>query len=103
MPTITGNVWAQFVGWSVAQNAVHTYEVRPNRRAVSAEGAISLLTSTDPFWAETGIRRIVSDSGDETFNPPHPRFIRTGVTLVEFRTAASGAKVRGRHVITYWD
>jgi hypothetical protein len=103
MPTKFGSIWAQFIDWRFAQNTIHTYEVRPNHRSVTAEAAISLITSTGSYWGETGISRVVSSSGNETFNPPSPSVSRTGVTLIEFRTAASNALVRARHVIHYWD
>jgi hypothetical protein len=105
MPTQTGTIWAQWVGYStVVQNAVHTYTIFPSNRTITAEAAIALHSSvTERFWAETGISEIIANDEREVFDPPLPRIQRTNVTSITFRTASTeDTRVYGRHVIYYW-
>lgn len=104
MPTQTGTIWAQFVGYSHVLNAVHTYSIFPNNRDITAEAAIALhATTVSTHWSETGISQIVSNGVLETFDPPLPRIKRSNVTQITFRTAATGSnRVYGRHIVHYW-
>lgn len=104
MPTQTGTIWAQFVGYAWTLNSVHTYSVFPNHRDITAEAAIALdSTTANDHWSETGISRIVSQGVLEEFDPPLPRIQRSDVTQITFRTASTGStRVYGRHVIHYW-
>jgi hypothetical protein len=105
MPTQTGTIWAQWVGYTQATNAIGTYSLHPNHRDITAEAAIALhTTSASSHWSETGISQIVSNGVNETFDPPLPRIKRSDVTQITFRTAATpgNTKIRGRHVVHYW-
>ncbi len=105
MPTQTGTIWAQWVGYTSALNSVQTYSIHPNNRDITAEAAIALhTTSASSHWSETGISQIVANGINETFDPPLPRIQQTNVTQITFRTAASGnTRVYGRHVVHYWE
>ena len=105
MPTQTGTIWAQWVGYSTVLNSIHTYTLHPNNRDITAEAAIALnATTANDHWSETGISQIVSNGINETFDPPLPRIKRDNVTMITFRTAStSHTKVYGRHVIHYWN
>jgi hypothetical protein len=51
MPTQTGTIWAQWVGYSHVLNAVHTYSIHPLNRDITAEAAIALHnTSASSHW-----------------------------------------------------
>ena len=103
MPTQTGTIWAQWVGYSFVQNSVHTYTLFPLNRDITAEAALALLsTPDDPHFAETGISQIVSNGVSESFDPPLPRIQRSNVTQITFRTATIDCTVHGRHVVHYW-
>jgi len=104
MPTQTGTIWAQWVGFSHVLNAVHTYTLHPNNRDITAEAALALYSTTsNDHWAETGISQIVANGVNETFDPPLPRIQRNNVTEITFRTASTdNTRVYGRHVIHYW-
>jgi hypothetical protein len=104
MPTQTGTIWAQFVGYAYVYNAIHTYTLHPNNRDITAEAAIALNSTTaNDHWAETGISQIVSNGVNETFDPPLPRIKRSNVTEITFRTAStSHTWAYGRHLINYW-
>jgi hypothetical protein len=104
MPTQTGTIWAQWVGFSIALNGIHTYSLFPNNRNITAEAAIALhSTNQKSHWSETGISQIVSNGVNETFDPPLPRIKRSNVTQITFRTASSkGTRVHGRHIVHYW-
>ena len=104
MPTQTGTIWAQWVGYTFAFNTIATYSLFPNNRDITAEGAIALNdTTANDHWSETGISQIVSNGVNETFDPPLPRIQRSNVTQITFRTAStSNTAVYGRHVIYYW-
>ena len=51
MPTQTGTIWAQWVGYSFVQNSVHTYTLFPLNRDITAEAALALLSTPDEFAA----------------------------------------------------
>jgi hypothetical protein len=104
MPTQTGTIWAQWVGYSNVLNSVHTYTLYPNNRDITAEAAIALhTTSASTHWSETGISQIVSNGINETFDPPLPRIKRSNVTQITFRTlSTSNTRIYGRHLIFYW-
>jgi hypothetical protein len=104
MPTQTGTIWAQWVGYNWVLNTVHTYSLYPNNRDITAEAALALHSSTkNDHWSETGISQIVSNGVNETFDPPIPMIKRSNVTQITFRTAASSqTRVYGRHVVHYW-
>lgn len=105
MPTRTGNIWAQWVGYHLVLNSSHTITVTPSNRDITADSAISLYSTTkNDHWGETGIWRIVSNGVLEEFDPPLPRIVRDNVTQIVFRTRASSrTRVYGRHVINYWN
>ncbi len=104
MPTQTGTIWAQWVGYSNVLNSIHTYTLHPNNRDITAEAAIALHTTTkSTHWSETGISQIVSNGINETFDPPLPRIKRSNVTQITFRTlSSSNTRIYGRHLIFYW-
>jgi hypothetical protein len=106
MPTQFGNIFAQWVGFSItASGGIHTYTLNPNNRDITAEAAIALLsTNGKSHWGETGITSIISNGVTENFDPPLPRIKRANVTKITFRTASTKHnRVHARHVIYYWD
>lgn len=103
MPTQTGTIWAQWVGYAKVQDSVYTYDILPSNRDITAEAAIALVSpSITQHWSETGISEIVSNGVKETFNPSLPRIKRSNVTQITFRTVGVRSTVYGRHVIHYW-
>ena len=105
MPTQTGTIWAQWVGYTIADDSIQTYTVEPNHRDITAEAAIAMMsTGNGAHYSETGISQIVANGINEEFDPPLPRIQRSDVTQITFRTAAAGnCIIRGRHVIYYWE
>lgn len=106
MPTQFGNIFAQWVGFSITANGgIHTYTLNPNNRDITAEAAIALLsTNGRSHFAETGVSRIVSNGVAENFDPPLPRIKRGNVTQITFRTASTdNNRVHARHVVHYWN
>jgi hypothetical protein len=102
MPTRTGSIWAQYVGYHWVYNSSHTITVNPANRDITADSAISLNVGSG--WGECGIWRIVSNGHLEEFDPPLPSIMRDNVTQIVFRVrASSSTRVWARHVINYWN
>ena len=104
MPTIFGNNFAQFVGYSVVTDSQHTIEVTPSNRDITTTSALALHSAGGgSHFAEAGVWRIVSNGVFEEFDPPLPRIRRFNVTQIVFRTRCIGCSVRGTHQINYWN
>ena len=102
MPTQIGTIWAQWVGYHWVINGVATFTLLPQNRRITAEAAIALVNPFNNHWSETGISKVVSNGVTETFNPPLPKIMRSNVTHIQFRTAASNSRVHSRYVVHYW-
>lgn len=104
MPSISGNIWYQWVGYSIVEHDIHTITLYPGNRDITAEAAIAFQRDTGGTdWTEAGISGIVSNGVYESFNPPLPRIQRNNVTQIIFRAAStSGVLARCRYVLNYW-
>ncbi len=103
MPTRTGTIWAQYVGYSVVNDSAHTIQVNPNNRDITTSSALAMISAgRGSHYAECGVWRIVSNGQFEEFDPPLPRIKRDNVTSITFRTRCAECAVRGQHQINYW-
>lgn len=105
MPTMTGSIWAQNIGYRIVQGTgIDTVTLGFNNRDITADAAFTLLThGGKSIWAECGFSRVISHGQLEEFDPPLPRIMRSGVTSLTFRTATHGCSVRSRWVINVWE
>lgn len=105
MPTMTGSIWAQNIGYRIVQGTIiDTVTLGFNNRDITADAALTLLTHTDDaIWAECGFSRVISNGQLEEFDPPLPRILRFNVTSLTFRTATFECGVRSRWVVNVWE
>lgn len=109
MPTMTGSIWAQNVGWrkiGSSEAVVDTVTFHLNARNITADGALASVFDGrgSGFWAECGFSEVFTfQGGPEAFDPPLPRLVRQGVTRLTFKTAAVRCFVHSRWVINFWD
>jgi hypothetical protein len=109
MPTMTGSIWGQNVGYREVSDPgsnpfIDEVTLNLSFRDVTADAAISLLSRTKrAIWAECGFSMVNSlSNGIEEFNPAVPRIVRKGVAFITFRTVVCSCQVRSRWVINYW-
>lgn len=106
MPTMTGSIWAQNIGFRIVTGPLSdNVTLGFNNRDITADAALSLLThTTSNIWVECGFSRVISNGQLEEFDPPLPRLQRNNVTSITFRTSASSnCMVRSRWVINVWE
>lgn len=108
MPTMTGTIWGQNVGFRIVSSGssgnVDEVTLNLSFRDITADSALSLLThGKKRIWAECGFSSINSlQEGIEDFDPGLPRVVRKGVGFLTFRTAVHGCRVYSRWSIHYW-
>lgn len=109
MPTQTGSIWAQNIGYRIVDSGISTITLRLANNNITAETAIALLVPdivggnrARAFWVECGISRIVSNGVSEAFDPPLPRIKRSNVTEIRLRGAVVHCRMRYRWVINFW-
>jgi hypothetical protein len=107
MPTMTGSIWGQNVGYrNISSDGTRVDEVSLNLhfRDVTADSALSLISHTSKsVWAECGFSSINSlQEGIEDFDPGVPRVVRKGVGFLTFRTVVVDCHVNARWSINYW-
>ncbi len=109
MPTMTGSIFAQNVGWRKIGSSgaiVDTVNIHPNNRNITADAAlVSVYEGVGKgFWAECGFSEVFTiEQGIETFDPPLPRLMRKNVTMLTFKTAAVHCFIHSRWVINFWE
>ncbi|WP_157637969.1 hypothetical protein [Flexithrix dorotheae] len=105
MPTMTGSIWAQNIGFRIVSGEkIDTVTLNFNNRDITAEAALTLLShGKKSIWVECGFSSVTSNGQTEEFDPPLPRLLRTGVTSITFRTATYNCQVRSRWAINVWE